>query len=73
MQRKNKGGRGSLSKRAAMGIFYTLAAILLFVVLSHHNPLADQTTEMMKKIMAVMMVIPHLMVIHNDSLNHHFF
>ena len=40
-----------------MGIFYTLAAILLFVVLSHHNPLADQTTEMMKKIMASVLLI----------------
>ncbi|MCI6552342.1 MAG: ABC transporter permease [Lachnospiraceae bacterium] len=39
-----------------MGIFYTLAAVLLFVVLTHHNPLADQTTEMMKKVMASLLI-----------------
>ncbi len=40
-----------------MGIFYTLAAILLFVVVSHHNPLADPGTEMMKKVMAALLIL----------------
>lgn len=47
----------SMPKKAViMGAFYALAAILAVVVLSHHNPLADQTTEVMKKVMACVLI-----------------
>ncbi len=39
-----------------MGIFYTLAAALAVVVMSHHNPLADPVTELMKKVMACLLL-----------------
>lgn len=46
----------TISKKAAMGIFYTLAAALVIIVLAHHNPLADQKTEVMKKVMACLLI-----------------
>lgn len=48
--------KGYSSKRTAIGVFYILAVILAAVVLLHHNPLADQTTEMMKKVMACLLI-----------------
>ncbi len=39
-----------------MGTFYTLAAALAVVVMSHHNPLADPVTELMKKVMACLLL-----------------
>ncbi len=39
-----------------MVIFYTLAAALAVVVMSHHNPLADPVTELMKKVMACLLL-----------------
>lgn len=48
--------KGNMPKRAVMGVFYTLAAVLAAAVLLHHNPLADQTTEMMKKIMTCLLI-----------------
>ena len=41
--KKNK--RKRIWKKAAMGIFYTLAAALAVVVMSHHNPLADSAAK----------------------------
>ncbi len=52
--KKNK--RKRIWKKAAMGIFYTLAAALAVVVMSHHNPLADPVTELMKKVMACLLL-----------------
>ena len=43
-------------KKAFMGLFYFLALVLATVVLLHHNPLADQTTEVMKKVMACLLI-----------------
>lgn len=43
-------------KKAFMGLFYFLALVLATVVLLHHNPLADQTTEIMKKVMACLLI-----------------
>lgn len=39
-----------------MAAFYGMAAILVAVVLLHHNPLADQVTEVMKKVMACLLI-----------------
>lgn len=52
--KKNK--RKRIWKKAAMVIFYTLAAALAVVVMSHHNPLADPVTELMKKVMACLLL-----------------
>lgn len=52
----SKKKRIAISKKAAMGIFYTLAAALAMIVLAHHNPLADQKTEVMKKVMACLLI-----------------
>ena len=48
--------KGYSTKRTVIGIFYILAVLLATVVLLHHNPLADQTTEMMKKVMACLLI-----------------
>lgn len=52
----NKKKRRMPNKAVVMGTVYLLAAILVLVVLSHHNPLADQTTEVMKKVMACLLI-----------------
>lgn len=44
-------------KLVIMGTFYGVCAILAIVVLLHHNPLADQTTEIMKKVMACLLIV----------------
>lgn len=49
--------KGIPKKAMVMGGFYTLAAVLTLVVLLHHNPLADQTTEVMKKVMACLLIV----------------
>lgn len=56
VQKRKTGNRKSISKKAAIGIFYALAAALAIIVLAHHNPLADQTTEVMKKVMACLLI-----------------
>lgn len=48
--------RKNRRKKAAMGVFYTFAAALAVVVVVHHNPLADPITEMMKKVMACLLI-----------------
>ena len=54
--RGTKRRKGYSSKRTVIGVFYILAVILAAAVLLHHNPLADQTTEMMKKVMACLLI-----------------
>ena len=51
---KGKKKRGL--KKLVMTAFYALAAILALLVVMHHNPLADQTTEVMKKVMACLLI-----------------
>lgn len=45
-----------MPKKMVMAAFYGMAAILAAVVLLHHNPLADQVTEVMKKVMACLLI-----------------
>ena len=40
-----------------MGVFYVTAIILMVVILLHHNPLADHSTEVMKKAMACLLIV----------------
>ncbi|MCM1262385.1 MAG: ABC transporter permease [Butyrivibrio sp.] len=39
-----------ISKPAAIAIFWGLGLIMFMVIVLHHNPLADQDTEIMKKV-----------------------
>ena len=54
-KKRIKSNRNRLQK-SVMGGFYGVAAILTAVVLLHHNPLADQVTEVMKKVMACLLI-----------------
>ena len=56
VKKNSKSNKITISKKAAMGIFYTLAAALAIIVVAHHNPLADPQTEMMKKVMACLLI-----------------
>ena len=47
----------NIPKRAAIAVFYLLALVLMGIVVLHHNPLADQTTELMKKVMACVLIV----------------
>ncbi len=47
----------NVPKKAAVAVFYLIALILAGIVVMHHNPLADQTTELMKKIMACVLIV----------------
>ncbi len=47
----------NVPKRAAVAVFYVIALILAGIVVMHHNPLADQTTELMKKVMACVLIV----------------
>ena len=42
--------RRYLGKPAGIAIFWGLGLILALVLVNHHNPLADQVTEQMKKV-----------------------
>ena len=54
-KKRIKSNRNRLQK-SVMGGFYGVAAILTAVVLLHHNPLADQVTEVMTKVMACLLI-----------------
>ncbi len=47
----------NVPKKAAVTVFYLIALILAGIVVMHHNPLADQTTELMKKVMACVLIV----------------
>lgn len=47
----------NIIRKAAIGIFWLCGLILALVIVSHHNPLADQTTEIMKKVMACLLIV----------------
>jgi teichoic acid transport system permease protein len=49
-------GIKKLPKRAGLGIFYVLALILAFILVTHNNPLADPHTEMLKKICGCILI-----------------
>lgn len=51
----NKGLR-KLPKRTGLGIFYVLAFTLVLILVLHKNPLADQHTEMLKKICGCILI-----------------
>lgn len=46
----------SLPKPAAIAIFWGLGLILALVLVKHHNPLADQVTERMKKVSGCVLI-----------------
>lgn len=46
----------SLPKPAAIAIFWGLGLILAIVLILHHNPLADQVTERMKKVSGCVLI-----------------
>lgn len=45
-----------IPKKAVIGIFCAACVLLAAVVVFHHNPLADRTTEIMKKVMACLLL-----------------
>ncbi len=48
-EKQNSVSRKQFPKPAAIAIFWGLGLILALILVSHHNPLADQATERMKK------------------------
>ncbi len=44
-------------KPAAIAIFWGLGLVLALVLVNHHNPLADQVTEQMKKVSGCVLII----------------
>lgn len=48
--------KASFPKPAAIAIFWGLGLILAIVLASHHNPLADQVTENMKKVSGCVLI-----------------
>lgn len=47
----------SISKPAAIAIFWGLGLILATVIILHHNPLADHATENMKKVSGCVLIV----------------
>ena len=45
------------TKRSVLGIYYAVAIILMAIIVLHTNPLADQHTEFLKKICAVILIV----------------
>ena len=45
-----------LEKPAGVAIFWGLGLILALVLVRHHNPLADQVTEQMKKVSGCVLI-----------------
>lgn len=56
MEIEGRNAEKGIRQKGRPSVFYILAVILAAVVLLHHNPLADQTTEMMKKVMACLLI-----------------
>ena len=46
-----------LPKQVGLGIFYGVALILMLVIAMHTNPLADQHTELIKKVCAGILIV----------------
>ncbi len=49
-------GLGDLPKKYGIAIFLVLAVVLALIIVLHYNPLADQHTEMLKKICACVLI-----------------
>jgi len=45
-----------ISKKAGIAVFCTLAAIMACIILLHHNPMADQQEELLKKVIACVLI-----------------
>jgi len=54
---KKKIKKHSFPKPAAIAIFWGLGLILACVLIDHHNPLADQVTEEMKKVSGCVLIL----------------
>ena len=50
------------SSKAGVAIFCILAAVMAFVIVSHHNPLADPQEELVKKIIACVLIAASCLV-----------
>lgn len=46
-----------ISKKVWIAVFYAVAGIMAFLIVMHHNPLADQQEELIKKIIACCLII----------------
>ncbi len=51
------GHRKIISKKTGIAIFCTLAAVMAVIILVHHNPFADPQEELVKKIIACVLII----------------
>lgn len=54
---KNFTEKKSFPKPAAIAIFWGLGLLLATVLILHHNPLADQVTERMKKVSGCVLIV----------------
>ena len=46
-----------LPKRVVLGVYYGISALFMMVVILHYNSLADQETELLKKICACILIV----------------
>ena len=53
---EKKKEKKSFPKSAAIMIFWGLGLLLALVLVMHHNPLADQVTERMKKVSGCVLI-----------------
>lgn len=56
IEKKNIKEKKSVSKSAAIVVFWGLGLLLASVLVLHHNPLADQVTEQMKKVSGCVLI-----------------
>ncbi|MCM1251922.1 MAG: ABC transporter permease [Clostridium sp.] len=56
VQENKKKKSFSFPKPAAIAIFWGLGLILAIILITHHNPLADQVTERMKKVSGCVLI-----------------
>ncbi|WP_026509470.1 ABC transporter permease [Butyrivibrio sp. LC3010] len=52
-----------LPKQVGLGIYYGLAVVLMLIVVLHSNQLADQHTELLKKICACILIVMSMILV----------
>ena len=52
-----------LPKTVVLGVYYTIAIALMLIIVFHFNPLAEQRTELLKKICACVLLILSMVLI----------
>lgn len=55
-EKQNSANRRQFPKPAAIAIFWGLGLLLALILICHHNPLADQVTERMKKVSGCVLI-----------------